>query len=372
MSTIRFLPRAELQHLLNCLERAGYRCIGPRVRDGAIVFDELSHVDELPRGVGDEQSPGHYCLDVSDSRRLFAWANGPQAIKPQLFAPREMLWRAERGESGRIEFREVAAQTVPVAIIGARPCDVAALAIQDRVFLGDRYRDPFYGQRREGLFVVAVNCSHPSQSCFCHSTGTGPSVDPAHQGHVDLVLTELEHGYLVSAGSEAGQKVFDCLPLVEAVDQQFYEAGQQRLAAERAQTRSLPEGDIAKTLMANLDHPRWQEVAGRCLACGNCTMVCPTCFCHREGDEPALDGGATEHVRQWDSCFTQGHSAIHGFVLRQETAQRYRQWLTHKLASWHEQFGSSGCVGCGRCLTWCPSAIDMTEEVAAICGGGDE
>jgi ferredoxin len=143
---------------------------------------------------------------------------------------------------------------------------------------------------------------------------------------------------------------------------------QQRYAAE-AQQRTLPGRDLQAPLFARLSHPQWQAIGERCLACGNCTAVCPTCFCHSEQEHPALDGGGSEHVREWDSCFTPGHSYIHGVVIRAETSQRYRQWLTHKLGSWHEQYGRSGCVGCGRCITWCPVGIDITEEVTTICGG---
>ncbi|MBF0393567.1 MAG: 4Fe-4S dicluster domain-containing protein, partial [Alphaproteobacteria bacterium] len=116
----------------------------------------------------------------------------------------------------------------------------------------------------------------------------------------------------------------------------------------------------------NREHPRWDEVAKRCLTCGNCTMVCPTCFCTTVDDVTDLGGTRTERVRSWDSCFTLDFSYIHGGSVRNEGSSRYRQWITHKLSSWHDQFGSSGCVGCGRCITWCPVGIDITEEVGAI------
>ena len=132
--------------------------------------------------------------------------------------------------------------------------------------------------------------------------------------------------------------------------------------AAQQQTRSLPSHNLRDALFANLEHPRWEDVAERCLSCGNCTSVCPTCFCHSETDETALDGDHSLHARQWDSCFTQGHSYIHGMTIRADTRTRYRQWLTHKLGSWHDQYGRSGCVGCGRCIAWCPVGIDITAR----------
>jgi sulfhydrogenase subunit beta (sulfur reductase) len=363
----RFLARKDFQTLIDALLGAGYQCIGPQVRDGAIVYDHLSRAEQLPVGVGDQQIPGQYQLTTSNSQRWFAWANGPQALKPLLFAPREVLWRAERDAQGKINFVPSEPAAVKTAVIGVRSCDLAAMRIQDKVFLEDEYQDNNYRARREALFTVVVNCTHPASTCFCSATGDGPIA----KGGYDLVLTELDDGFLIEAGSAAGEAVCAQLPLEQADDQQFYTAGQQALRAALVQTRKLPER-VDEILLANLDHPRWKDVAQRCLSCGNCTMVCPTCFCHAEVEDAQLDGSSTEHLREWDSCFTQGHSYIHGFVIRQETEKRYRQWLTHKLATWVQQFGNSGCVGCGRCIAWCPVGIDLTEESNAIAGEGYE
>jgi ferredoxin len=130
--------------------------------------------------------------------------------------------------------------------------------------------------------------------------------------------------------------------------------------------RSMESFDVRDLLARNLEHPHWDDVADRCLTCGNCTMVCPTCFCTAVEDETDLAGAEVERSRVWDTCFSVDYSYIHGGSIRPSGRSRYRQWMTHKLGTWHDQFGSSGCVGCGRCITWCPVAIDITEEVAAI------
>jgi sulfhydrogenase subunit beta (sulfur reductase) len=359
-----FLPRTAFARLLDVLTQAGYRCIGPQLRDGAIVYDTLRAVQDLPRGVHDRQAPGSYRIETSTSPRCFAWATGPQALKPLVFAPQETLWRAERDNHGALHFVETAPVAQALAVIGVRACDLAALRLHDQHFLAGSYPDPTYRARRAALLLIAVQCTHPADTCFCASTGDGPRATHSF----DLALSELDDGFLVEAGSDAGRRIMDSLPLEQADTEQQHSADSEIEHAARVQQRHLPSRNLRAALFANLEHPRWQEVAERCLSCGNCTSVCPTCFCHREQDEAALDGQSSAHTRQWDSCFTQGHSYIHGLTVHAGTRERYRQWLTHKLGSWHDQYGRSGCVGCGRCISWCPVGIDITEEAAAICG----
>jgi len=361
-----YLARQDLQTLLDTLTTEGYRTVGPQVRDGAIQYDDLAHAQELPQGWTDDQAPGHYRLSRIESPRCFAWATGPQGLKPFLFASSEVLWHSARGADGRLTFSVPTVDHRPIALIGARACDLAALELQDRHFLGG-IRDPYYAARRLRLLVVAVHCAYPADTCLCASTGDGPRAS----GGFDLALGELDDGYLVEIGSERGAQIAQRLPLQAAHEAQCRQADAETDEAARRQFRRLPSRNLHDALFARLDHPRWDQVAARCLACGNCTSVCPTCFCHAEHDAPELGGATSTHVREWDSCFSTGHSQLHGFIVRPETRHRYRQWLTHKLGSWHEQYGRSGCVGCGRCITWCPVGIDLVEEVQVICHGSD-
>ena len=360
---LQFLPRDNLQVLLDLLQEAGYRCIGPQVRDHAIVFDELTDVDQFPQGIIEQQAPGSYRLEQTGSTYYFQWTTGPQGMKPAVFTPRELLWSSVKTADGTVQFTEAAPNVTKTAVIGVRACDIAALYIQDKHFLHDSGKDPYYLARRQQLLLIAVNCTRSAPTCFCTSTGDGPRVSYGY----DLVLTELVDGFLVEALSQHGSDLLKQLPTEDASAQQI-KTGNQAIDQASAQQRQLPSRNLREALFNNLEHPRWQEVAQRCLSCGNCTAVCPTCFCHSESDVTALDGGCSEHIREWDSCFTPNHSYIHGITIRASTSQRYRQWLTHKLGSWHDQYGRSGCVGCGRCITWCPVGIDITEEAAAICG----
>jgi ferredoxin len=359
-----FLPRHSLQVLFDVLDGQGFRTLGPVVRDGAIQYVDLVDAKQLPVGWRDRQAPGGYRLEQTGSERCFAWANGPQALKPWLFSARELLWESQRRNDTGLRFTSHREQRRPLALIGARACDLAALALQDQHFLAD-IEDPYYAARRRGLFIVAVHCTQAADTCFCASTGDGPRAETGF----DLALSESDAGFLIEIGSEPGSAVAAQLPLEAAADGLAHAAKEEITAAAKAQQRRLPSRNLRDTLFARLHAPHWDQVAERCLSCGNCTSVCPTCFCHAELDQPELDGAGSHHLREWDSCFSEGHSYLHGFVVRPDTMHRYRQWLTHKLGSWHEQYGRSGCVGCGRCITWCPVGIDITQEAAAICEG---
>ncbi len=356
-----FFRTDQLQHLLDNLLSKGYTCIGPQVRDDAIIYDAIRSVEQLPQGINDEQQPGSYSLKTSNSSKYFDWANGPQAIKPLMFAPKEKLWSSTQSVEGKIRFSAAEPEAKKLAVIGARACDIAALKLHDQHFLQQQFVDPYYKAQRENLLIIAVNCGRPAETCFCHSTGDGPFVNDG----ADIVLTELQHGFLIGAQTGQGKNILAGLSLEKFTEQQLAESELIKVNASR-QKRQLPKLDIRSRLFDELNNEDWHAIAAKCLSCGNCTSVCPSCFCFSENDVPELDAKSSAHYREWDSCFSQGHSYIHGITIRSQTSQRYRQWLTHKFSSWHEQYGRSGCVGCGRCISWCPVGIDVTESVAQI------
>lgn len=371
MEEVYFLPQEYLQNLILELKNAGYACVGPQVRDGAIVYDVLESVEQLPWGIRDHQKPGEYRLENLPQHEAFSFSNGPQAIKPWLFKPRETLWKVIRNQLGKLEFVPEYADEKPIAFIGARACDLVAMAIQDKIFLEKNHIDLLYKSRRESLLTVAINCTYSSDNCFCVSAGTGPHV----KNNYDIVMTELNNGFVLKSGSEKGKHIIKNLSLSSATNEQQSQAAARVNNAANMQKKKIPvnnTGSLRDILFSNLNHPRWDEVAERCLSCGNCTQVCPTCFCHSENDEASLNATESVHQREWDSCFTAGHSVVNGKVLRDDTRKRYRQWLTHKVGSWFDQFDVSGCVGCGRCISWCPVGIDITEELAAITGESNE
>jgi sulfhydrogenase subunit beta (sulfur reductase) len=360
------ISRDGFARLLDLLRDEGYRLVGPTVRDGAIVHETITGIGDLPEGFGEDQERGSYRLRSRGDRALFGYAVGPHSWKASFFAPTVPLWRARRRD-GTFTVLEQGAREVPrLALIGARSCDLHAIAIQDRVFLEGAAIDPAYAARRRGTFVVAVNCGRAGGTCFCVSMGTGPRATIGF----DLALTELVddrgHRFVVEIGSDDGREVIARVGPDEATPDDRDAAD--RVVAETASHmgRQLETDGIKELLHGNPEHARWDDVAGRCLACTNCTLVCPTCFCSTVEDRTDLAGEYAERVQRWDSCFTMDHSHLHGGSVHASIKARYRQWLTHKLASWIDQFGTSGCVGCGRCITWCPAAIDITEEVAAM------
>ena len=357
------LDRSGFPTLLTAIRRAGYRVVGPTIRDGAIVYGEIREERDLPIGWTDRQDAGRYRLERRADAALFGYNVGPHSWKKYLFPSRERLWTAVRTAEA-FEVHPESIDESPLAFLGMRACEIAAIGVSDHVF--GKAGDPGYRARRGKILRVAVQCGQAGATCFCTSMGTGPGVSAGY----DLALTEIiepdRHRFLVAVGSSAGAAVLEGVPLTAPAD------GEERAAKEivartaASMGRTMNPVGLRDLLVNQPNHPRWEIVARRCLACTNCTMACPTCFCQTTEEVPDLDGEKVERWRRWDSCFNSGFSAVHGTSVRQSTNSRYRQWLTHKLGTWHDQFGESGCVGCGRCITWCPVGIDLTEEVAAL------
>ncbi|MGZ4590105.1 MAG: 4Fe-4S dicluster domain-containing protein [Actinomycetes bacterium] len=362
---------AGVQALLDVLRERGFTVLGPTVRDGAVVPAPISSVADLPRGWGDEQDGAHYRLRRRDDDALFGFAAGAQSWKPVLFPAEQVLWRGRRTDDGFTVDPPGDGDrrwgSPPYALLGVRSCDLHAIGIHDQVLLARSTPDSHYAAERQDAFIVAVACSDPGGTCFCVSMRTGPRPESGF----DLSLTELstgdnDHRLLVEVGSDRGAEVLAALPHLLATTDDLAASSRVTHEAESRMGRSLDTAGLKDVLYAAAESPRWDDVAARCLACGNCTMVCPTCFCTSVEDHTDLTGQVADRSRVWDSCFTGQFSQLHGGSVRASVRSRYRQWATHKLASWEDQFGMSGCVGCGRCITWCPAAIDITEEAAAI------
>ncbi len=355
----------QLEDLPQALTKRGYEVIGPTVREGAIIYDRLTSTRDLPSGWTDEQDGGKYQLKRRQDQALFGYAVGPHSWKKFLHPPMHHLWSAMRNGAG-FHFQANDEESPKYAFIGVRSCELHAIAIQDNVFTGGRFVDPIYKSRRENLFIVAINCGQAGGTCFCASMNTGPKATFGYDLALTEVLEEKRHYFVVEAGTERGAEILAEIPYGAAGETD--KRATERILAEttRQMGRTMDTDGIKELLYRNYEHPRWDNVAARCLTCANCTMVCPTCFCTTVEDVTDLTSDHAERWRKWDSCFTMDFSYIHSGSVRATPKSRYRQWLTHKLATWIDQFESSGCVGCGRCITWCPVGIDITQEVRAI------
>ena len=361
----RWLPATDFDRLLDALRADGRTIIGPTVRDEAIVLDEILSAADLPAGWRAEASPGRYRLTRRDDTRRFDHAVGPMSWKRWTFPPRAPVRVGRRTASG-VRFSGVDPKATPLAFIGVRACELTALQIQDHVFLDGQAIDGDYRARRASAFVVAVECATPTSTCFCTSMGTGPEVTAGF----DVALTEVDDGFVVRVGSPAGATLVASLELAPAVATAVDAAADVVAGARRAMGTPIDMSEVHAGLAAAREHPGWEAVGERCLSCTNCTLVCPTCFCTSIVQKSDLDGTTSTSERTWDSCFTDGFAKVAGGSFRPHVKDRYRQWLTHKFSSWWDQFGSTGCVGCGRCIAWCPVGIDVREELTVLAGVG--
>jgi len=362
------LPADRLDDLIQALRRRGFEVRAPVARDGALMHEAVDGAAALPLGLADEQAPGRYRLGAREDGAYFGYAVGPKGWRHELHPQRQKLLESRRGKGGAFTILAEPPEERRLALLGVRPCDLEAIAVQDKVLAHGAVADPHYVAAKKGLFVVAVSCGEPGGTCFCASMGTGPRA----KSGFDLALTELvagpggAHRFIVEVGSDQGGRVAAELGLAAAPAEDQAAAQAVTQAAAQRMGRTLDAAGVAGLLARNRQSPRWDEVATRCLSCTSCTLVCPTCYCTNVVDRTDVTGEVAVRWRRWDSCHTMRHSYIHGGSVRKTTAGRYRQWLTHKLSAWKEQFGVLGCTGCGRCITWCPAGIDITAEVAAI------
>lgn len=362
-----YLDAESIEIIVQKLNEEGYSVVGPVLRAGAIVYDRVTSAAQLPVGWTDEQQPKTYRMKPGSSGAMFGYAVGPHSWKRFLFPPVQKIFGSRRvGKNFEVEHDGQPSPAPRYAFLGVRPCELAAMAIQDKVFDNGLYVDKDYKALRDQAFVIAVNCSHPAGTCFCTSMGTGPEA----KSGFDLVLTEViderAHFFAVESGSDRGNQFLARIPHRPLEPGEVEKTRGVVEGARRRIRKTFDPTDIKELLYENFEHSYWDDVAKRCLSCANCTLVCPTCFCTTIEDVTDLTGDNAERWRKWDSCFTMDFSYIHGGSIRSSVRSRYRQWITHKLASWIDQFGTSGCVGCGRCITWCPVGIDITEEAWSI------
>ncbi|MEQ9300072.1 MAG: 4Fe-4S dicluster domain-containing protein [Cyclobacteriaceae bacterium] len=355
----------ELRSLFEKLSLEGYDQIGPIFRDGAIMLEKLNAFDDIALGYLEEQDKGKCHLTHHKDQGYFQYSVGPQSFKKFLHPPRRKLWSAD-GSS--VDYKVSLPESPPkMAFWGVRGCDIAAIKTLDKLFLEGSFVNDWYQSARKDLVIIAVGCTQPSQNCFCTSLGTGPMPNDGFDMSLIEIMNEHEHYFIAqSRSSMIDDWLSGANPRLASEEELDKSVKAMQSAIDQMPIRFDPR-EVSEKLKSKLEHPEWESVAERCLSCANCTMVCPTCFCSTTEDITDITGDHTERWLTWDSCFVGDFSYIHGGQIRKSTKSRYRQWMTHKLSNWYDQLGTSGCVGCGRCIAWCPVGIDITEEVSAIC-----
>lgn len=358
---------AQFEQLLDLIKNDGYKLLGPTVRDEVIVYDELQSAKDLPIGWGDEQDPGRYRLRRRGDSAYFGYNLGPHSWKKYLFPPKEKLWSAKKQENNKLAIlQEEEPSHDKMAFIGVRACEIEAIFVLDKVFNTQLATYQLYRRRREETLIVAVNCTTAANTCFCASMQSGPHVKMGYDLSLTEVIDENRHFFVLRIGSERGERLCVGLLLHEA------KKAEEALALEHVErtvdqmVRKVDNANVHEVLENSWNSKQWDKVAERCINCANCTMACPTCFCSDTEDIVSIDGSHVDRWQSWESCFNLSHSYIHGGSVRHSAQSRYRQWLTHKFGTWWDQFGVSGCVGCGRCITWCPVGIDVTEELQQL------
>jgi sulfhydrogenase subunit beta (sulfur reductase) len=355
----------QFSSLLAALQSKGFLIIGPTVHSGAIVIDELRSASDLPSGWADSQEPGCYRLTRSSTGGIFSHGPAANSWKQWLYPPLVQLFQVAR-QGLDLSFSSDPEASPPPALLGVRACDLHAIHRLDQV-LTRHCSDPVYLERRRQALIIGISCRQPGATCFCAAMGTGPQLPEGH----DLALTEVldgnQHYFMVRIGSMRGMELLEAGVEYRVAGQELLQAAtlaQQEMV--RWMVSSSSPQAVRNRFLHQLEDPRWAESASHCLSCGNCTLVCPTCFCTTVEDRLDLSGTRAERWRRWDSCLNRDFSYIHGLVVRNSPMSRYRQRLLHKFDTWVDQFGALGCVGCGRCITWCPSGMDLREELESF------
>ncbi len=335
-------------HWLDSLKQS-HEVIGPVRENSQAVFKAIESADDLYLEYGSTMLPPG---------------------KLYLYPPKEDLFTFSFGKELGIEER--LPEKREQVLVALHPCDVNAIFYLDKTFLGT-FRDPGYEERRNNTLLICLNCNRAGLNCFCASLGTGPFLG-AKEG-CDLVITEMGsigdvgESYLAEIRSEKMRRIFDADFLREAGPEERRMREERESAARRSFEKEIDIGGIDRLLMENTEHPVWQRTADElCLSCTNCVMVCPTCFCYDVVDEVSMDLKSARRYRTWDACQDAAFAEVHGGNYRARRAARLRQFVTHKFdQTW--QYGVIGTVGCGRCITWCPTHIDFTGMVKEIQAG---
>ncbi len=315
-----------------------FRVFAPIKRDGRVFFRPFSLGDEVC--LGDEPVRGT-----------------PKEI---LFPQSETLLTYHHEGRSLVISDALPEDETPWLIFGLRPCDAASILVLDRVF-GGTPGDPYYMKRREKTFLVGLGCVRPGTACFCKAMGEGPF---SMKG-LDVMMTDIGQDVVLRASSEKGEFLLKKMDLPEASAVEMSRVEEVMSEAEAVMEEAMDLEALRAVLDCSIDDPLWLDMTEKCISCGICTYLCPTCHCFDVTDEGEDRWG--ERKRTWDSCqFPLFTLQASGENPRPTAKERYRQRIMHKFSFIPEEHGIVGCVGCGRCVTECPVNLDIRQILQAF------
>jgi len=342
----------DLRALFDAVKNYVSVVVGYRVSGDAVGFGPVESLESLPLGLEDSQAPGAYRLSRGSSG---FFRHSHASPKYWLHLPVQEVFTVLEDYAVDIARYD----TYSAALFGIKPCDLVSMEVLDRILKND---DSYWSRRSKIELVVVEECTVPGATCFCGSIGTGPSASTGF----DIAYARLSNGIIFKYGSEKGLRILEKLELTEVSEEDVAEY-ERAIARAGELTRYLPPpSEISKSLERSVsDTSFWKEVSSRCVGCTNCNMVCPTCFCTEFVDQIEPSGRA-KRVRQWFGCLSHTYGQVAGTHYRPELYMRYRHFVLHKFLFYPKQVGLVGCVGCGRCITWCPVGIDLREVVSKV------
>lgn len=289
-----------------------------------------------------------------DSKTLpdSTYQNTLKPPKDLFFPQHEVLlkYQKEKGKKPIIEEPDLPNENR--IIFGMRPCDAKSLVILDKVFLSEEYQDPFYKARRDNTIIISLVCQEPGLGCFCSN--------PFSKDGTDIMLVELGEKYLVELVTAKGEQAFqDAVSSVinSSVNKELEDLVD-KLNQEIASTELTEELEII------FEDTLWEELQEKCLNCGACSFLCPTCHCF-----DLTDDQQGQKIRSWDSCmFSSFTKQASGHNPRPSGTERLRQRVMHKFKYFPEKYGILACVGCGRCVEKCPVNLDLRQVLLRIRG----
>ncbi|MFC1994521.1 4Fe-4S dicluster domain-containing protein [Chloroflexota bacterium] len=315
-----------------------YELFAPVKRDNLVVFDRIH----------------------SGNEAFLDYTNTTKSAKEILFPQAETLFSYVATDGGA-SIETPPSEESPRLLFGVRPCDARSFVLLDEVFDGEKYKDVYYLNRRANMAVVAIGCVRPRSTCFCTSVGGAPC---SAEGS-DLLLIDVGDDYVVQVVSDKGARLLEGVGLEDAGEDEIALMWQAIRDAQAYMAPKLAMDGLKQKLDSMFEDPIWGPLTEKCLGCGVCTYLCPTCHCFDIVDEATDSAG--QRIRLWDSCqFRQFTLQASGFNPRPTTKGRLRQRIMHKFSYFIDNYGHIGCVGCGRCVIECPVNLDTRDVLTDI------